>query len=356
MATSETVLRVFVAAPSDIDGERGVVGEVVNDWNTHRGKSAATRLEMVWWGNSARPQMGGRAQALINDQVLDDADIVVGIFWSRFGTPTGAADSGTEEELRRSIEAGKPVMLYFCKRDIPQNNLDITQFSQIQTFRRDMEQKGLFGEYVTNEEFKTEFARHLADTVDELLAESNDSRTEREVDQRDIEMEQISVPGMGSTFVAPLAGIEIPMPTVRAKVTDRDRARFIRDGLKSIHDYFQDALAQLKSSNSSIECDFEDLNAVQFACRIYVNGNQQAQCKVWHGDSMGSPAIYYATDDVLSTTGNSYNEWLSISDETDDLRLQAHMSLFGDENSVNAMLPEDAAKYLWLQLTKYLSS
>ena len=69
MATNDRVLRGFVAAPGDIGDERDIIGTVMNDWNTHRGRSIATRLKMVWWGNSARPQMGGRPQALINEQV-----------------------------------------------------------------------------------------------------------------------------------------------------------------------------------------------------------------------------------------------------------------------------------------------
>ena len=49
---------------------------------------------------------------------ISDADVVVGIFWKRFGTPTGDAQSGTEHELRNAWEAwrknGRPdVMVYF---------------------------------------------------------------------------------------------------------------------------------------------------------------------------------------------------------------------------------------------------
>jgi hypothetical protein len=38
---------------------------------------------------------------------IEDADVVVGIFWKRFGTPTLDAGSGTEHELRHAF-SGSP--------------------------------------------------------------------------------------------------------------------------------------------------------------------------------------------------------------------------------------------------------
>lgn len=36
---------------------------------------------------------------------IADSDVVVGIFWKRFGTPTGDAQSETEHELRKASDA-----------------------------------------------------------------------------------------------------------------------------------------------------------------------------------------------------------------------------------------------------------
>ena len=62
----------------------------------------------VWrWETDARP---GRhlegPQGLIDERMeIGDADVVIGIFWKRFGTPTADAASGTEHELRRAWAA-----------------------------------------------------------------------------------------------------------------------------------------------------------------------------------------------------------------------------------------------------------
>ena len=61
----------------------------------------------------------GRPQGIINKQI-GEYDIFIGMMWKRFGTPTGKAGSGTEEEFRLAYEyweTTKSVMIlfYFCQ-------------------------------------------------------------------------------------------------------------------------------------------------------------------------------------------------------------------------------------------------
>ena len=50
--------------------------------------------------------MGERAQAIINRQIVKDSDLVVAIFWTRIGTPTGVAQSGMIEEIEEHYWRG----------------------------------------------------------------------------------------------------------------------------------------------------------------------------------------------------------------------------------------------------------
>jgi len=56
---------------------------------------------------------------LIDDQLrIEGCDILIGVFWKRFGTAVGDAESGTAHESRRAMETWKDkgtpeVMLYF---------------------------------------------------------------------------------------------------------------------------------------------------------------------------------------------------------------------------------------------------
>lgn len=95
---------------------------------------------------SAVPQVGGRPQALINAQGVDDSDIVVALFGSRLGSPTGEAVSGTAEEIERAVEVGKPVHVYFSSAPLP-NDVDVEQLAALRRFREEMQERSLLGEY-----------------------------------------------------------------------------------------------------------------------------------------------------------------------------------------------------------------
>src|SRR5207249_1565198 len=105
IASMETVklFSVFLSAPSDVTEEQLIIDGVIREWNIQHGKAAGVRVELIHWRTHTYPATGQRAQAIINKQAFDRSDIVVGIFWSKFGTPTGRSGSGTEEELRRGI-------------------------------------------------------------------------------------------------------------------------------------------------------------------------------------------------------------------------------------------------------------
>jgi len=98
------------------------------------------------------------------------ADIVIGIFWSRFGSPTGAADSGTEEEIRRSIGMGKKVLLYFSDRPLPPSKLNKEEYNKIKKFKYEFKDKGLYWCYSTSREFKLYFRRHIAKMLSEYIS------------------------------------------------------------------------------------------------------------------------------------------------------------------------------------------
>ena len=62
------------------------------------------RFELVMWETDTFPSIGKDAQSIINEQIGDDYDIFVGLMWTRFGTPTPRAGSGTEEEFNLALE------------------------------------------------------------------------------------------------------------------------------------------------------------------------------------------------------------------------------------------------------------
>lgn len=170
-------LRVFVASPGDVTNERDALAAIVNELNSTVIALAPERhamIELVRWETHAYPAMG-RPQAVINKQI-GDYDIFVGIMWKRFGSPTGVAGSGTEEEFRRAFdrwqENGTPhVMFYFSAAlvPVPRSDEDIAQLQRVVKFRREVAAHGLVWEYDNAVAFPDVVRPHLTSVLGQLL-------------------------------------------------------------------------------------------------------------------------------------------------------------------------------------------
>src|SRR5688500_16864696 len=95
-----TVLRVMVASPSNVQPERLAAQAIIHNWNVVHSVGRGQVLLPVWWQTHTIPAMGERAQAIINRPILSDSDMLIAMFWTRIGTPTGQSESGTIQEIK----------------------------------------------------------------------------------------------------------------------------------------------------------------------------------------------------------------------------------------------------------------
>lgn len=161
MARTITEVQVFMASPSDVSAERALVGEIVAELNRTIAPDLGVAMRLIRWEDMI-PSIERRAQEVILNQAdIDACDILIGILWNRFGTPTGSADSGTEEEFDVAYASWQQhrrprIMLYFCQR--PANLFtkdELEQKLRVLNFRESIEKKGIFREYSTPEQFES---------------------------------------------------------------------------------------------------------------------------------------------------------------------------------------------------------
>lgn len=176
MAYQATVHRLLIASPSDVADERRAIPEIIHQWNRDNAFALKTVLEPVKWETHCTPEMGDRPQEIVNRQVVRDCDILVGVFWTRLGSPTGKAESGTVEEIREFIAAGKPVMLYFSNVPAALADVDVEQWQRLRSFQSECQSKGLVYTYETLDELRDLLRSHLGRTVQQLSAESNNTQ------------------------------------------------------------------------------------------------------------------------------------------------------------------------------------
>jgi hypothetical protein len=161
MSYDAKVFNVMIASPSDVPSERNIVREVVYEWNAVHSESRKIALLPVGWETHSTPEMGGRAQAILNEQILEKCDLLVGIFWTRIGTETGEFLSGTVEEIEKHVTSGKPAMLYFYGQPVEEGSVDKEQYSKLKEFRESCQKRGLYATYDSHSDFKEKFYHHL---------------------------------------------------------------------------------------------------------------------------------------------------------------------------------------------------
>lgn len=171
MSFPAQVFRILIASPSDVTEEREIAVRTIQEWNDLNAAERQLVLLPLRWETHSAPEYGKRPQEVINRQVVDHCDLLVGIFWTRVGSPTGVADSGTIEEIERVATEGKPVMLYFSQAKHDPDNLDLEQLTKLRDFKKKTFPKALVEKYSGVIEFKDKLAKQIEIQLRTLLAE-----------------------------------------------------------------------------------------------------------------------------------------------------------------------------------------
>jgi hypothetical protein len=148
--------------------EANVVRTVAEGWNAILGHELGIRLE-TRDGRDATPLLGMRPQELINRQLVDECQILVGVFWTRLGTPTGVAESGTVEEIERFVRSGRPALLYFSNCPTSPSQIDPDEYKRVLDYKNRCRSKGLYREYGTVSELGELLQRHISSVVYALM-------------------------------------------------------------------------------------------------------------------------------------------------------------------------------------------
>lgn len=168
MPYEATVFRALIASPGDVKAEREAIQEATHTWNSLHSKDFRAVLLPVMWETHSAPLMGERPKAIINKQLVKTCDILIGVFWSRIGTNTGVAQSGTVEEIEEFRRSGKPVMLYFSSAPIDLDQLEQSQYNALSEFKEKCYKNGLVGHYETVDELRESLIRQLTVVMRDL--------------------------------------------------------------------------------------------------------------------------------------------------------------------------------------------
>jgi hypothetical protein len=168
MPQQALIYRILVASPSDCVHERRLVPDVISAWNAAHSLATGAILEPVLWETHALPESGDRPQGLINRQLVDNCDILIGTFWTRLGTSTGKAESGTAEEIEEFRSSGKRVLLYFSSAPVAPESLDAEQYAALTAYRSRLGQDSLYFKYEDLGQLRALLQSHIAGLMSKI--------------------------------------------------------------------------------------------------------------------------------------------------------------------------------------------
>jgi hypothetical protein len=260
MSFSARVFRILIASPSDVTEEREIAVRTIQEWNDLNSAERQLVLLPIRWETHSAPEYGKRPQEIINRLVVDTCDLMVGIFWTRVGSPTGIAESGTIEEIERVANKGKPIMLYFSQAKQDPEKIDIEQLSKLRDFKQKTFPNALIQSYADLIEFKDKLTKQLEIQLRSLIAQQSEI-------------------GMDETSVSPItdivfhfaevdtgrdAGTELALETSFVEITNFDELpdytvkkkgkQFVEKQLKS--DYANPNLVTLFTSSSEVNNNY----------------------------------------------------------------------------------------------------
>jgi hypothetical protein len=200
VASTALVLNVLISSPSDVSAECNAVESAIREWNANHHESRGIILHPVRWETHAYPAIGDRPQGILNKQIVKSAHFLIGIFGNRLGTPTGAAPSGTIEEVEEIRKSGRHVALYFSNAPVPRD-VDRTQLDALENYQRSLKQQGLYFTFDSVEELRRLVTQHLPKIVDEVSTRIGDLALRMDIAQTRI--------GNGRTSVASRANEDL---------------------------------------------------------------------------------------------------------------------------------------------------
>ncbi len=171
-------LKIFLASPGDVNRERTMVEQVVEEINRTVASSMGIVLELVRWEKNTFPDYGIDPQSIINEQIAEMRKyaLFVGIMWNKIGTATKRSDSGTIEEFERAVAARRsrklPTIMFYFRTggSRPTGKQQVIELGKVFDFQDSIKKKNYYRSYTSPSRFKEEFREHLTLWLNEQAA------------------------------------------------------------------------------------------------------------------------------------------------------------------------------------------
>jgi len=169
-------IRIVVASPNDVIKEReALANSIIDRVNRNTAERLGLILKLGRWETDTYPGLHIDGPQGLVDSILkiEDCDILIGIFWKRFGTPTPDGKTGTEHEFYKAYDAWKKnkrpqVMLYFNQKEYsPNTTTEAKQHLAVLKFKEKLPKEAFYQNYHGIQKFRDMVYDHLTQYIQE---------------------------------------------------------------------------------------------------------------------------------------------------------------------------------------------
>jgi len=164
---TKRAIHVVLASPSDVAEERDAFDDAIKMAN-HVVSSLPVIFVPHRWEEVSPGYHPEGTQALIDSRLkIEQCDLLIGIFWKRFGMVDTQPYSRTAWEIVRAVEARKlnltrpEIKIYFCNRYYRPSVKELEEHTLVMKFKQELADTVLYEEYDEVVEFRTVLFRDL---------------------------------------------------------------------------------------------------------------------------------------------------------------------------------------------------
>lgn len=173
-------LDLVLASPGDIRMDCDAIEHQIKTWNRLHSHRFGIRFRSLRWEEDSPHVFGMPPQEVINQELIDKADGLIALFWTRLGQPTKRFASGTIEEINRAVARKIPSIVLHCNKSLPPSEVDHEQIGMLESVLAELKSAGFVMGYHSNQALIEHVDRYLTFVANEYVKKLNDSQRQTE--------------------------------------------------------------------------------------------------------------------------------------------------------------------------------
>ncbi|MBS1511096.1 MAG: methyltransferase domain-containing protein [Bacteroidetes bacterium] len=165
-------ITLLISSPNDVLAQRDLIEKCCFDWNRDKGRTLNRIVQSLRWEKDMPITSNETYQSIIDEELVKNSDLLIALFWTRFGTPTGMFESGTLAEIEQFLDTNRPAIVYFYAKKIEPGKINPEQLTKINLFKEKYADKGIYREIRNDKELVEFFMKDLTYNFEKVIKQN----------------------------------------------------------------------------------------------------------------------------------------------------------------------------------------